>query len=143
MKTLQLVLIWILLTATQSALAEVDLTCQSNCMNKGYAIDFCTEKCSYGRPSSGGYQPSGALGALQAGEREAINQTKQQLDLIKQLLEIEKMKRELQNQPPTYTTTPSRSCNYSVDCPGDLVCNRFNRCTDPKIENWDGERIAR
>lgn len=98
MKAVKFALVGTLLAIMQPALAEVDLACKSNCLDRGYNYDFCTEKCSYGRSSeqSGGYQPSGALGAMQQGQRQADMEAKQQLDMIKQMLEIQKMKQELE-----------------------------------------------
>ena len=99
MKSVRFVLAGIALLVLHPASAEVDFTCQSKCMDMGYMMDFCTEKCTYGQSrqrSNNGYQPSGALGAYQQGQRDADNEARQQNELIKQRLEIQKMKQELE-----------------------------------------------
>ncbi len=99
MKSVRFVLAGIaLLSAVPAAFAEVDYTCQSKCMDMGYVMELCTEKCTYGQRqgSNNGYQPSGALGAFQQGQRAADAESMQQLELMKRRLEIEKMKQELE-----------------------------------------------
>lgn len=98
MKAIRFILIGISFALMQSAFAEVDLVCQSNCTDKGYNYNYCNERCSYGQrqDSNNGYQSSGALGAYQQGQRQADQEAKQQLDMIKQILEIQKMKQELE-----------------------------------------------
>jgi hypothetical protein len=45
------------------------------------------------------------------------------------------------NSTPTSSSLESvENCKYSSDCQGNFACNRFNRCFDPAVENWEGEK---
>lgn len=99
MKTVYLSSLTVLLISSASALADVDFTCRGDCIDRGYSFGYCTERCSYGgSQSGGGYRPEFGLGALQQGERAADEQTRRQLELIRQVLEIKRMQQELERQ---------------------------------------------
>jgi hypothetical protein len=51
---LQPILAMVIVLFTSNALADVDVTCASDCMNRGYLYQFCQQQCSYNTGVSGG-----------------------------------------------------------------------------------------
>ncbi len=93
-----------------SALAEVDLACKSDCLNR-YSNDYCEQRCSYssGNPSgSSGYKPNGALDALFQGRQQAEREARSQQELVLQALAIRaEIERQKQAQEGREQTSPS------------------------------------
>ena len=123
--------------------ADTDYACQSDCLNKGYMLQYCQEACSYGAnpQSAGGIDTShGVVGALNSLRQQQLRNQQQELENQQRQLEIERMQLENerlrsqsqvggdQNVEQRGHKGVNEACSNSDECEGALVCSN-NQCT--------------
>jgi hypothetical protein len=79
--------------------ADVDFACMHDCQQR-YSNDYCQSKCSYGsnNSSQNSFKAIGALGALYAGEEQARQRQREELETTQRLVELELKMEQLKEQ---------------------------------------------
>lgn len=131
------------LLLSSSSYAAMDYACQSNCINKGYMLQYCQQVCSYDtNPQSAGgidysHGMAGAYNSLQQQAFENQQAAAQNQQLLQQRqLEIERMQLENEKlrQEVRKNSTPAPASDYKSVADSSIK--------SPMPENADPDQYA-